>query len=61
MKIYVKDHLLKEAKKEKRETSRLVFPDIEINPEKIKVVMINEGPPENPADFFTVQKKIQGI
>lgn len=52
MKIYLKDYLSKEAKKQGREISQFLFPEIEIEPQKIKVVMINERPPENPADFF---------
>lgn len=57
MKIFVKDHLLKEVKNQERDISRLIFPDIEIDPQKIKVIMINEGPPENPDDFFYSLKK----
>lgn len=52
MKINVKDHLLKEIKNQEREISQLLFPEVEIDPKKIKVIMVNEGPPKNPADFF---------
>jgi uracil-DNA glycosylase len=33
-----------------------VVPDIEINPEKIKVLMISEAPPKDSSDFFYASK-----
>lgn len=60
MKINVKDHLLKEIKNQEREISQILFPDVEIDPKKIKVIMINEGPPENPLDFFYSAEKKPG-
>jgi len=33
-----------------------VVPDIEIDPDKIKVLMISEAPPKDPSDFFYAPK-----
>nr|MDO8098098.1 uracil-DNA glycosylase [Candidatus Njordarchaeota archaeon] len=34
---------------------RYVVPDIEIEPEKIRAIMISEAPPENTSDYFYAQ------
>jgi len=48
----VKKHLAETAKKIGLAPGGLQFSDCEIDPAKIKVVMISEVPPQNPADGF---------
>ena len=50
--IKIKEYLSETAIKNNLEPNTLQFPDCEINPEKIKVIMINEVVPKNPDDWF---------
>jgi len=36
--------------------SRYVIPDVEIDPEKIRAIMISEAPPQEASDYFYAQK-----
>ena len=48
----IKNTLSEMAAKNGLDSSNLQFPDCEINPSKIKVIMISEVPPQNPDDGF---------
>ena len=48
----MKNTLSEMAAKNGLDSSNLQFPDCEINPSKIKVIMISEVPPQNPDDGF---------
>jgi uracil-DNA glycosylase len=48
----IKSHLTKIAVKNGLVVKSLQFPDREIDPAKIKVIMISEVPPKNPDDGF---------
>ena len=47
-----KIYLTEIAKNKNIKIDSLHFPDCELTPEKIKVIMINEVPPQNPDDCF---------
>ena len=48
----IKNHLTKIAKKNGLMTEAMQFPDCDIDPASVKVVMINEVVPRNPDDWF---------
>ncbi|MCL2512433.1 MAG: hypothetical protein FWF08_00910 [Oscillospiraceae bacterium] len=48
----IKNYLTETAKKNGLDANNLQFPDCEIGPAKIKVIMINEVVPKNPDDWF---------
>ena len=50
--LNVKNILSETATKNKLEIGGLQFPDCELSPESIQVVMISEVPPQNPEDGF---------
>ena len=48
----IKSYLSEIAKQKKITPDSLQLPDCELDPEKIKVIMISEVPPQNPEDDF---------
>lgn len=48
----IKSYLHDLARSVSLDPSDMQFPDCELNAEKIKVIMINEAPPQNPDDWF---------
>ncbi len=52
-----KKHLAAIARDKHMDARSLRFPDCDIEPGKIKVVMISEVPPQNPADDFYSKSK----
>lgn len=52
MEISMKNHLESIIKNHPITEDKLQLPDIKLQPESIKVIMINEVPPLNPEDYF---------
>ena len=52
MNINVGEYLLKFIQENRISIDNIQLPDMLIDTDKIKVIMINEVPPENPKDFF---------
>jgi uracil-DNA glycosylase len=50
--INIGEHLLEFIQVKNILINKIQLPDIETDTEKIKVIMINEVPPENPDDYF---------
>ena len=50
--INIKNHLTEIAAQNGLATESMQFPDCNIDPAKIKVIMINEVAPKNPGDWF---------
>jgi hypothetical protein len=48
----IKSYLSKTAKEKGFTTESLIFPDCDIAPENVKVIMIDEAPPKKPEDDF---------
>ncbi|BCN29036.1 uracil-DNA glycosylase family protein [Anaeromicropila herbilytica] len=55
--INARDYLLSIMKEKNISTDRIQLPNIELDTDNIKVLMINEVPPENPNDYFYSQSE----
>lgn len=52
MEINVGEYLLEFIREKSIPAERIQLPDMRLDTDKIKVIMINEVPPENPEDYF---------
>lgn len=52
MLLNIKEYLMDLILENNIEVSQIQLPDAQINTDNIKVIMINEVPPQNPADYF---------
>ncbi|MHB8062908.1 MAG: uracil-DNA glycosylase family protein, partial [Ruminiclostridium sp.] len=52
MLVYIKEYLLELIRENNIDESEIQLPDVQINTDNIKAIMINEVPPQNPTDYF---------
>jgi hypothetical protein len=52
MQVNMKEHLSGIIIESGISTENMLLPDIDLNPDDIKAIMINEAPPQDPSDWF---------